>query len=71
MNLPIQVPPVIRGVSATKLKGENGVEISERGTCWSARNCSGKVLNHKDNHNCCNSGGKSWIGDIEKKCRGC
>ncbi|MGE4449491.1 MAG: hypothetical protein AB7E15_14460 [Azospira sp.] len=29
-------------------------------TCWSARKCSGKVLNHKDRHNCKNSGGKSW-----------
>lgn len=29
-------------------------------TCWSARKCTGKVLNHKDRHNCKNSGGKSW-----------
>jgi hypothetical protein len=28
--------------------------------CWSARKCTGKVLNHKDLHNCKNSGGKSW-----------
>lgn len=29
-------------------------------TCYSARNCQGKVLNHKDRHNCIRSGGKSW-----------
>ncbi|NEO80988.1 hypothetical protein [Moorena sp. SIO4G3] len=28
--------------------------------CWSARKCQGKILNHKDRHNCKLSGGKSW-----------
>lgn len=28
--------------------------------CWSAKNCTGKILNHKDAHNCKNSDGKSW-----------
>ena len=35
-------------------------EVGATQTCWSARKCSGKVLNHKDRHNCKNSGGKSW-----------
>lgn len=37
-----------------------GDEATVSQTCWSARGCSGKVLNHKDRHNCKNSGGKSW-----------
>lgn len=28
--------------------------------CYSARHCGGKIINHKDQHNCKNSGGKSW-----------
>lgn len=28
--------------------------------CCSAQHCGGKVLNHKDEHNCRRSGGKSW-----------
>jgi len=35
-----------------------GPEVA--GTCYSARNCRGKVLNHRDMHNCKLSGGKSW-----------
>ncbi|WP_139834599.1 hypothetical protein [Thalassospira sp. MCCC 1A03138] len=31
-----------------------------RQNCYSARKCTGKILNHKDAHNCRNSGGKSW-----------
>lgn len=34
--------------------------VGVAGTCYSARNCGGKVLNHKDAHNCKGSGGKSW-----------
>jgi hypothetical protein len=30
------------------------------GDCYSGRDCSGKIINHKDAHNCKNSGGKSW-----------
>lgn len=40
--------------SATTEAG-NGVQ-----QCWSAKKCTGKVLNNRDYHNCCNSGGKSW-----------
>lgn len=38
----------------------NDYDPEEAGDCYSARNCGGKVLNHKDAHNCKNSGGKSW-----------
>ena len=30
-------------------------------TCWSAKKCTGKVLSHRDKHNCkVKSHGKSW-----------
>ena len=29
-------------------------------TCYSAARCSGNKLNNKDEHNCKQSGGKSW-----------
>jgi hypothetical protein len=63
MNLPIQAQPVIRGVSTTKLKGENGLKAAVSTDCYSAKNCEGKILNHKDPHNCKNSGGKSCFYD--------
>ena len=34
--------------------------VGVAGDCYSARNCSGKILNHRDAHNCKLSGGKSW-----------
>lgn len=44
-----------------------GNEAAVTQTCWSARSCTGKVLNHKDRHNCKNSGGKSW-SDYQGTC---
>lgn len=44
------------------LLGVNG------GTCYSGRNCTGKVLNHRDAHNCKRSGGKSWRSPIDGTC---
>jgi len=41
-------------------KAVKDAEANVTQTCWSARKCSGKVLNHRDRHNCKNSGGKSW-----------
>jgi len=38
------------------------------GTCYSARNCQGNVLNHRDAHNCKNSGGKSWRSPVDGTC---
>jgi hypothetical protein len=38
------------------------------GTCYSGRNCTGKVLSHRDAHNCKNSGGKSWRSPIDGTC---
>jgi hypothetical protein len=37
-----------------EIRGKGG------GTCYSARNCKGKVLSNQDGHNCKRSGGKSW-----------
>lgn len=59
MNLPIQSQPVIRSVSTTKLKAKNGLNAAIATDCYSGKNCTGKILNHKDPHNCKNSGGKS------------
>ncbi|TRX76738.1 hypothetical protein [Pseudomonas mangiferae] len=36
--------------------------------CYSARDCSGKVLNNRDAHNCKNSGGKSWRSGTTGQC---
>ncbi|HEX3983728.1 MAG TPA: hypothetical protein VHX12_08540 [Acidisoma sp.] len=36
--------------------------------CYSARRCEGKILNHKDAHNCKNSGGKSWRSGVTGTC---
>jgi hypothetical protein len=38
------------------------------GTCYSKRNCEGKVLNNRDAHNCKNSGGKSWRSPVDGTC---
>lgn len=39
------------------------------GTCYSAKNCSGKVLSHRDAHNCkVKDKGKSWRSDITNQC---
>ncbi len=39
------------------------------GTCYSAKNCSGKVLSHRDAHNCkVKDKGKSWRSDITGQC---
>jgi hypothetical protein len=43
-------------------------EVGRGGTCYSARNCSGKVLNRRDAHNCKNSGGKSWQSPLDGTC---
>lgn len=49
-------------VELTALKGRGG------GTCYSGRNCTGKVLNNRDAHNCKNSGGKSWRSPLDGTC---
>lgn len=33
---------------------------SGEAVCYGGRNCTGRVLNHRDKHNCKNTGGKSW-----------
>ena len=47
-----------KGECAQLPEDEFGPEVA--GDCYSARNCDGKILNHKDAHNCKLSGGKSW-----------
>lgn len=37
--------------------------------CYSARNCGGKIINHKDQTNCKNSGGKSWRAAPGEPCK--
>lgn len=37
------------------------------GDCYSARNCKGKILNHRDAHNCKLSGG-SWRSAQTDQC---
>ena len=44
------------------------LEAGSGGTCYSRRNCQGVVLNHKDAHNCKNSGGKSWRSPRDGAC---
>lgn len=61
MNIPIQSKPVTRNSSElSSLNNEYGITMAQIQQCWSARNCSGKVLNNRDAHNCKLSGGKSW-----------
>lgn len=39
-----------------------------RNECWSGRGCSGRILNHRDRHNCKNSGGHSWRDGQTGRC---
>lgn len=41
---------------------------AERNECWSAKNCTGKILNNKDAHNFKLSGGKSWRSRATGQC---
>ncbi|RLM17582.1 hypothetical protein BIY29_19085 [Brenneria alni] len=41
---------------------------ADRNECWSAKNCTGKILNNKDAHNCKLSGGKSWRSKTTGQC---
>jgi hypothetical protein len=44
--------------------GEVASALTARQTCYSKRGCSGKVLSHRDRHNCkVKSRGKSWNDD--------
>lgn len=39
------------------------------GTCYSGRNCTGKVLSSRDAHNCRDkSNGKSWRSPLDGTC---
>ncbi len=41
-------------------KGMGDTAERARQECWSGRDCTGDMLNHKDRHNCKRSGGHSW-----------
>lgn len=57
-------PPLIQTAQEQEQKE---VEV-DRNQCWSAKNCSGKILNNKDAHNCKLSGGKSWRSKTTGQC---
>lgn len=39
------------------------------GTCYSAKKCTGRILSHRDAHNCkVKDHGKSWRSDLTGKC---
>lgn len=44
------------------------LEAQGGGTCYSARNCTGKVLSNRDGHNCKRTGGKSWRSPLDGQC---
>ncbi|MEE4410414.1 hypothetical protein, partial [Serratia sp. C2(2)] len=48
---------------------KDGNESRKPGKCYSARNCTGRVIgNHQHAHNCKNVGGKSWRSGVTGKC---
>lgn len=61
MNLPNQSKPVYRYQPVMQINAneKSAVMPSDDWDCYSGRNCTGKIINHKDPHNCKNSGGKS------------
>jgi hypothetical protein len=63
--LPEQSPPVPHKAPA---RSAPGVQSSAKNKCYSARDCSGKVLNNRDAHNCKLSGGKSWRSGVTGTC---
>lgn len=65
MSIPRQAPPVPLNASA---RSSAAVAISAQNKCYSAKNCTGKVLNHRDAHNCKQSGGKSWRSGVTGRC---
>jgi hypothetical protein len=69
MNLPQltaeQSLDTAQGIYASKVSPgiNNQLDMAAAGqqTCYSARGCTGKVLSHRDRHNCkVKSHGKSW-----------
>ncbi|WP_444998273.1 hypothetical protein [Aliikangiella sp. IMCC44359] len=65
MILPNLAKPIIRNLGI--VTGIKASIFPSQQTCWSRRKCKGKVLNHRDRHNCKNSGGKSW-NDYQGNC---
>ncbi|ASY79474.1 hypothetical protein [Pectobacterium polaris] len=61
---PNDKPPL--GQAATGQTQDNAE--AGRNECWSAKSCSGKILNNKDAHNCKLSGGKSWRSKTTGQC---
>ncbi|WP_141111405.1 hypothetical protein [Chromobacterium haemolyticum] len=45
------------------------IQPRKPGQCFSAKNCTGKVIgNHQHVHNCKNAGGKSWRSGVTGQC---
>ncbi|MGR2681507.1 hypothetical protein [Chromobacterium haemolyticum] len=45
------------------------IQPRKPGQCFSAKNCTGKVIgNHQHAHNCKNAGGKSWRSGVTGQC---
>jgi hypothetical protein len=67
MRMPIQSSAVDRTSPAIGSM-TRGISPSADWDCYSARRCSGKIINHKDPHNCKNSGGKSDYNNTTNTC---
>jgi hypothetical protein len=62
-------------IRATQIEQEklfiiNGSQDGRHGryTCYARRGCEGKVINHRDPHNCKLSGGKSNLDSLTQEC---
>ena len=59
MFLPAMSAPVRR--EANSANGKSAALTPSEQTCYSRRKCEGKILSHRDKHNCkVKSHGKSW-----------
>jgi hypothetical protein len=67
VRMPIQAHAVDRTSSGTS-SPPKGILPSDDWDCYSARRCTGKIINHKDPHNCKNSGGKSDFNNRTGQC---
>jgi hypothetical protein len=67
VRIPIQAPAIDRTNASIGIV-PNGISPSDDWDCYSARRCSGRIINHKDPHNCKNSGGKSDYNNRTGRC---
>lgn len=67
MRIPIQSVSIERTSAAIPTGDSEGISPAAW-NCYSARKCTGKIINHKDPHNCKNSGGKSDENTVTGQC---